>query len=150
MKNIDNLPIKIDVRVDSKDAVSIINKLIKTIRYPFERWIKNSEVISVAKAETKATLIRAKATKPLAQALNISEEDAISLVFRSEQRELYERLRQQRNIERIISNASKYILEEPSEHIVDKDWTLEFIDQWPYSNKGTKTLIGFSAIPRHS
>lgn len=129
MSDVEKSPINVSIKVDSKDAVKVINKLIDTVKSPFERWMKNNCEVAIAEAETKAMLIRAKAAKPLAQALGLDEHDAVSLVLRSSERELYERLRQQKNLEAIATGAYRFLPLTLPEERVDEDWILEFFDQ---------------------
>lgn len=129
MNDTDDIPIKIDMKLDSKDAASTIDKLVTTISAPFSRWSKNREPISMAKAESQATIIRARAAKPLSDALGISEKDAASLLMRTEQRELYEKIRHQQNIEDIANGAAPHIRSTQPEKIVEVEWTMEFFEQ---------------------
>ena len=98
----DHLPIKVTVKADTKDASKLFEKLIDTIKAPFSWWAKTREPVTEAKAEVDAALIRARAIEPLAKELGITKEEAIFLVLRSEQREAFDRIRQQKNIESIV------------------------------------------------
>lgn len=128
MQGSDQVPIKIDVKVNSKDATDVFKKLVDTIKAPFSFCAKQLEPILQAKAEVTAKMIRAKSIKPLAEELGISCEDAVSLVLRAEEREIHEQSRQQKCIETIISDAQNYIPEVISSEPVDEDWTINFID----------------------
>ena len=129
MENPNNVPIKIDVKANSKDAANVINKLIDTIKAPFSWWAKGKEPVVQAQAEVDAMLIRARSIEPLAEALGITKEDATSLVLRSEQREQYEKIRHQKNIESIVQTAVEILPTNAiSEKPVDEDWTAEFFE----------------------
>lgn len=128
MPDEDNMPIRINVKADSKDVAKIVNKIIDTIKAPFSWWAKSNEPVLQAKADVKANLIRAKAIDPLAEALGISKEDALSLVLRSDQRKQFDRIRQQRNLEDIIQGAIELEPEAVNDQPVEEDWTNEFLD----------------------
>jgi hypothetical protein len=131
--NEDELPMKLDLKanlkVDSKDAAGCINKLIETISAACSWLAAGREPIVEAKADTKATLIRAAAVEPLMKTLGITKEEAVALVFRSEQRELCQSIRQQRNIEAIVQGAMFMLPESVNEQPVDEDWTADFFEQ---------------------
>ena len=124
-----NLPIKIDAKIDSADAADVLKKLIDTIRAPFSWWVKAKEPVYQAKADVKASLIRADAIEPLAEALGISKEEAVGLTLRSEQRECYRKIRQQQNVESIVQGAVEILPPTADERPVDEDWTIEFFEQ---------------------
>jgi hypothetical protein len=124
----DQLPIKINIKADTKDASKVIEKLLDTIKAPFSWWSKSREPVTQAKAEVEATLIRVKAIEPVAEALGISKEEATGLVFRSEQREYFDRLRQQRNIESVVQGAIEMAPSSVNDRPVDEDWTADFFD----------------------
>lgn len=128
MENSNMIPVKIDVKADSKDVADVTKKLIDTIKAPFSWWAKRREPIDKAKAETEAMLIRAQAIEPLAESLGITKEDATALVLRSEQREYFEKVRHQKNIENIAQQASEMLPHEVSDEPVDPDWTADFLE----------------------
>lgn len=128
MESLNNVPIKIDVKANSKDAANVINKLIDTIKAPFSWWAKGKEPVLQAQAEVDAMLIRARSIEPLAEALGVTKEEATSLVLRSEQREQLEKIRQQKNIETIVQTAVEMLPHNASEKPVDEDWTTEFLE----------------------
>lgn len=137
----EQLPIKINIKADTKDATKVIEKLIDTIKAPFSWWAKTREPVTEAKAQVDAALIRAKAITPLAEALGITKEDAISLVLRSEQRAGFEQIRQQKNIESIVDGAIELLPFSVSPRPVDEDWTTDFIDSCKnISSKEMQTL----------
>lgn len=137
----EQLPIKVDVKADTKDAANVIEKLIDTIKAPFSWWAKTREPVTEAKAEVDATLIRARAIEPLAKALGITKDEAISLVLRSEQREVFDRIRQQKNIESIVQGAIELVPSAASPQPVDEDWTTDFLDSCKnISNEEMQTL----------
>jgi hypothetical protein len=131
--NEESLPMKLDLKanlkLDSKDAAGCINKLIETIRAACSWWAAGKEPIVEAKANTKATLIRAEAVQPLMETLGVTKEEAVALVFRSEQRELCQSIRQQQNIEAIVQGAIRMLPESVNEQPVDEDWTADFFEQ---------------------
>jgi hypothetical protein len=127
MSEEDNLPIKIHVKADSKDAAKVINKIIDTVKAPFSWWAKSKEPILQAKADVEATLIRARAIEPLVETLGISKEDAVSLVLRADQREQFDRVRQQRNLENVVQGAIELAPRAVNDQPVDEDWTSEFL-----------------------
>ncbi len=129
MKDVDDIPIKVDVKVDTKDAAVVFEKLLDVLKAPFQQWTNNKAPIALAKAETKSAIIRAEAARPLSEALGISEEDAASLLMRTEQRELYEKIRHQQNLEKIVNGATEHVSYSNTEKVVDKEWTMEFLDQ---------------------
>lgn len=124
----DNMPIKIQVKADSKDAAKVINKIIDTVKAPFSWWATSKEPVLQAKADVEATLIRARAIEPLAETLGIRKDEAISLVLRADQREQFDRIRQQRNLENIVQSAIELAPETTNEQPVEEDWTSEFLD----------------------
>lgn len=128
MQGSDQTPIKIDVKVSSKDATDAFKKLVDTIKAPFSFIAKQLDPILKAKAESTAKMIRAKSIKPLANELGMPFEDAVSLMLRAEEREIYERSRQQKCIETIITDAQNYLPEVISCDPVDEDWTINFIE----------------------
>ena len=156
--NEDQLPMKLDLKanlkVDSKDAAGCINKLIETIRAACSWWAEGKEPIVEAKADTKAALIRASAVDPLMERLGITKDEAIALVFRSEQRELCQSIRHQQNIEAIVQGAVPMLPESVSDQPVDEDWTADFFEQCKnVSNEKmrsvwSKILAGEVAQPR--
>lgn len=128
MENPNMIPVKIDIKADSKDLADVTKKLIDTIKAPFSWWAKNREPIDKAKAETEAMLIRAQAIGPLAESLGIAKEEAIALVLRSEQRDCYEKIRHQKNIENIAQQAPEMLPPVASDEPVDQDWTADFLE----------------------
>ena len=128
MEDPNMIPVKIDVKTDSKDVADVTKKLIDTIRAPFSWWAKGREPIAQAKAETEAMLIRAQSIEPLVEALGITKEEVTALVLRSDQRDYYEKIRHQKNIENIAQHASEMLPNQVSDEPVDPDWTAEFLE----------------------
>lgn len=122
-------PIKVDVKLDSKDAANVLNKLIETIKAPFAYLAKHKEPIKRAKAETEAALIRARSIGPIAEALGLSKEDAASLILHADQREQYDKIRQQKNIESIVQGSIEFLPSTVKDEPVEEDWTTEFFEQ---------------------
>ena len=126
---LDELPIKIDVKIDSADMRKAFNKLIDTISSPFRWFATYKEPVKLAKAEVEAALIRVNAIGPLSESLGISKEEAISMILRSDQRDQYEKIRQQNNIEKIVQISTKMLPSSVNDLSVDEDWTVAFFDQ---------------------
>lgn len=122
-------PIKVDVKLDSKDAANVLNKLIETIKAPFVYWAKNKEPIKQAEAETEAALIRARSAGPIAEELGLSKEDAASLILRADQRDQYDKIRQQKNIESIVQGSIEFLPSTVKDEPVKEDWATEFFEQ---------------------
>ena len=55
--NYDQLPIKIDVKVDSKDARKFLTKLIDTITRPFAWWAQFKEPVLQAQSDIRAIFL---------------------------------------------------------------------------------------------
>lgn len=125
----EQIPIKVDVKISSADAAKAFNKFMDTIKAPFAWWAKNREPKVQAKADAKAAIIRAKAAGPLAAELGIEKEEAVELIFRGEQRDLYNQIRQQRNLEAIAQGAANMLPPSVNDQPVDEDWTAEFFEQ---------------------
>jgi len=139
--NQDQLPIKIDVKVDSKDMLKFATKLIDTISSPFRWFAKYKEPVKQAKADVEATLIKAKALDPLSAALGISKEEAVSLIFRSGEREQYDRINQQNNIEKIVQTSVTMLPSSVNDLPVEEDWVSDFFEQCKnISDKEMQTL----------
>lgn len=128
MNDSDLIPIKVDVKVDSKDAAKVLNKFIDTIKAPFAYWAKNKEPIKQAEAETKAALIRAKSIGPIAEELEMNKAEAISLILRADQREQYDKIRQQRNIEAIVQGSIDVLPPTAKDDPVEEDWITAFFE----------------------
>jgi hypothetical protein len=138
----DQLPIQVDVKAnltaDTKDAASVIKKFMEIMKVLGLRRIETREPLRQAKTDISALKHRIKALPQIASGLGLKEEEAVALVLRADQFEVYKKIRQQQNIDAIAGGTIPLLPESLSEESVDEDWIATFFEEC--KNIGNKQM----------
>lgn len=124
--NINLLPIKVQVNLESKDVLKAFNKLVDVLVAPFKK-LSSSKTIKSTDTYI-ANRILSKDIKKLAKELNINTERAVELAMRADSLNSIRLLREQENIERVVTEAIESVSGTVNDNPLEPDWFFDWLD----------------------